>query len=113
MPTVPTSPRVPPPGDASPTIAPATWDIVQTKAFGDLVIAASTLRKLPDGLRERLGLLIGPHLRELADALDPRCGVRILPITGDLARELFDPSVGNPLTPFASAEPTGSSPSLK
>lgn len=72
-------------------MAASTFKFVQVKAFGDLAIAAASLRRVPESERERFGLLISPHLRELADALAPRCRVETLPIPEQFTPAFFDP----------------------
>lgn len=78
-------------GDRIPRVTEETYEIVQVKAFGDLVIAAAGVRKLPEPARHRVGLLVAPHLRELADALSPCGRVATIPIADDSMPALFDP----------------------
>ena len=62
---------------------------VVIKAFGDLTIAASVLRRLEPVDRARCQLLIAPHLRDLTAVLAPGCEVQVLPI-GPVLPPLFD-----------------------
>lgn len=72
-------------------VAASTFKFVQVKAFGDLTIAAASLRRVPESELGRFGLLISPHLGELVDALAPRCRVETLPITDRSTPAFFDP----------------------
>jgi hypothetical protein len=62
---------------------------VLIKAFGDLTIAASVVRRLPEDARGQCSLVIAPHLADLARLLAPNCAVEPLPL-GPALPPLFD-----------------------
>ncbi len=70
-------------GDAAPLA------FVMVKAFGDLTIIASVLRRLAAADRARCMLLVAPHLADLATVLAPDCEVQGLSIEPILP-PLFD-----------------------
>ena len=55
-----------------------SYALLQFKAFGDLVIAAASLRSLPAMELSRCRLVIGPYLKDLAQTLAPGCEVEVL-----------------------------------
>lgn len=68
-----------------------TYVFVQVKAFGDLTIAVSALRRVPGHDRERFGLLVSPHLSELVAVLTPFCRVETVPLAERAKPAFFDP----------------------
>lgn len=63
---------------------------VQVKAFGDLTIAASSLRALPPSAMARCSLVISPHLSNLVAALAPGCAVEMLSLPEQGLPPIFD-----------------------
>ena len=57
---------------------PPTFAFLQVKAFGDLVIAAASLRSLPAPELSRCRLVICPYLKDLAQVLSPGCEIVVL-----------------------------------
>jgi len=55
-----------------------SFAFLQVKAFGDLVIAAASLRTLPALERSRCRLVICPYLKNLADVLAVACEIEVL-----------------------------------
>ncbi|WP_298675309.1 hypothetical protein [uncultured Sphingomonas sp.] len=51
---------------------------LSVKAFGDFVIAATSLERAAPEDRARLSILAGDHLRPLAEAVSPACGLTFL-----------------------------------
>lgn len=70
--------------------SPSRFAFVQVKAFGDLTIAAASLRALPTHALRRCSLLIGPHLDDLASALAPNCAVETLALAERGVPPIFD-----------------------
>jgi hypothetical protein len=63
---------------------------VQVKAFGDLTIAAASLRALPPPAIARCSLLIGPHLTNLVTALAPGGAIETLSLREQGIPPIFD-----------------------
>lgn len=69
--------------------SPSGLAFVLVKAFGDLTIASSVLRRVPLEERQLCSLLIAPHLADLCALLAPGCEVEVLN-TGNILPPLFD-----------------------
>ncbi len=73
----------------APDAAATRLAFVMVKAFGDLTITASVLRRLAPDLRAACSLLIAPHLADLSLVLAPGCRIETLEIDKTLP-PLFD-----------------------
>lgn len=64
--------------------------IVQVKAFGDLTIAAASVRALPPSAKGRCSLVISPHLSHLVATLAPGCVIEMLSLHEQALPPIFD-----------------------
>jgi hypothetical protein len=76
---------------------------VSVKSFGDLLIAATCLARIPPDSRHLVTLLIGEHLAPLVSALSIRTDVRLIDARLDGPAPLFDARRRGPGSAIASA----------
>ena len=67
-----------------------SYAFVELKSFGDLVMAAASLRLLSTADLARCRLVIGPYLQDLSRTLAPPCQVEVLDIPDRNVPALFD-----------------------
>lgn len=87
----------------SPPVLLRNFAFVEVKAFGDLVVAASSIRQLPPASQARCRLVIGPYLSDLSQALAPPCPVELLPIADRSVPALFNVKKCGPWAALRSA----------
>lgn len=68
----------------------SSYAFVELKSFGDLVVAASSIRTLSPADVASCRLLIGPHLSDLTKVLAPPCMIETLAISDRNVPALFD-----------------------
>jgi hypothetical protein len=62
---------------------------VSIKGFGDLTIALSMLRRVPDPFLDHFSVLIGSHLKGLVDALNVKLQIRLVDVGSEGGAAIF------------------------